>query len=57
MKKLTDMHQGEEGIIRRVVTSACGSCSGCSTDGGTKSCPGCMPDGGFKNMGVMWEMV
>ncbi len=45
------------GVIRRVVTSACGSCSGCSTDGGSKSCPGCMPDGGFKNMGVMWEIV
>lgn len=45
------------GVIRRIVTSACGNCSGCSTDGGSKSCPGCMPEGGFKNMGVMWEIV
>jgi len=46
------------GVIRRVEMHACGgNCSGCSTDGGSKSCPGCMPEGGFKNMGVMWEIV
>ena len=45
------------GVIRRVVTSTCGNCSGCSSAGGSKGCPGCMPDGGFKNMGVMWEIV
>ena len=46
------------GVIRRIEMSSCGgNCSGCSTDGGSRSCPGCMPDGGFKNMGVMWEII
>jgi hypothetical protein len=53
MKKLTDMHQGEEGIIS-TINGDTRYISRVTSIGIT---PGCMPDGGFKNMGVMWEIV
>ena len=50
------------GAIRRVpmTAGACGSCSGCNSEGhgaGKEGCPGCMPSGDLLNMGDMWEVV
>lgn len=53
MKKLSEMKQGEEGIVSSVNGDA--RCVGRITSIGIT--PGCMPKDGFQNMGVMWEIV